>query len=130
MATQSATRPAEAPDDGNAASAPAAASAPTTTSAPATQPEGPPLPEYLEIRSRVHDGKVAQVRSQILSGGRLVIDTDNVTRLRIRRELLDLPTRRSVILRLDGQVIEWTAGSPVSEFERSSNGVWTPVRGR
>ena len=89
-----------------------------------------PPPEFVRVQSRGDVGKKSRVLAKIESPGRLTIDTDNVTELQIRRDLLDLPRNRSTLLYLDGQLFEWTPNSKVTEFRRSPAGVWTPVRGR
>jgi hypothetical protein len=61
---------------------------------------------------------------------RLVIDTHNVRRILIDRERAPLLLNRSVVLRLDGQGIEWTADSRTRVFERSINGEWGAARER
>lgn len=125
------------------APATAPASQPTTQpqSAPSTQPAPEPVetaevvdvppPEFVRVQSKADVGKGSRVLAKVESQGRrLTIDTENVTQLEIRRDLLDLPRDRSIVLYLDGQLFEWTRDSRVTEFRRSPAGVWTPVRGR
>ena len=92
--------------------------------------EPPDLPDYITVLERFQTDEPARVELAITSPERLVIDTQNVRRLRVDRQRLPMNTRRSIVLRLDGQGIEWTADSDVSEFERSVNGEWTPARKR
>ena len=68
------------------------------------------------------------VETQREADRRLVIETRNVRRLRIDRQRAELSQRRSVALQIDGQGLEWLARSQVSEFERSVNGEWKPVK--
>lgn len=95
-----------------------------TTTTPTTQPA---LPEWLEIVASFGDepGAVDIVHAE---GRRLVLDTRAVRRLHIDRARLPLHRDRSIVLILDGQGIEWRANSTVDLFERSENGVWTPVK--
>lgn len=127
-----ATRPATQPG-----SAPASAPATQPASSPSSQAtagaeaslESPPVPEFVRVESKADVGRKSSVVAKVEAEGRLTIETDNVTGLQIRRELLDLPRNRSTLLYLDGQVFEWTPASKVTEFRRSPAGVWTPVRG-
>jgi hypothetical protein len=85
------------------------------------------VPEFMRIGEKADAGRAAKITAKV-GTGRLTIDTENVNRIQIRRDLLDLPPNRSTILHLDGQVIEWLANSKVTEFQRSPTGVWSPVR--
>jgi hypothetical protein len=139
--------PAAPPAPGTATQpAPASQPAPTppspqvATSAPAEPPASPhapgpeaqtqELPDYIEVLERYHPAEAARVSVQLDSPRRLIIDTQNVRRLRIDRNKLPLSKRGHIILRLDEQGIEWRAGSSTDEFERSVNGDWTPVKQR
>jgi len=95
---------------------------------PATKPAEPEIPAYFKIVERLDPGKTVRFQSHIESGNRLVIQTRNVRRLRIDRDDLPLAGDKRVILQLDDQGIEWTASSPVVEFERSLTGVWQPIK--
>ena len=112
-----ATQPAIAPPSSQPASQPATASAPAE----------PELPEYLTIVQKQRTDATADAQVLTMERQRLVLETRNVQRLRIDRDKLPLDRRRSVALVLDGQPVEWLAKSPVTEFERSANGVWIPV---
>ncbi len=95
--------------------------------------EVPPAPEpsvseYLTVLERYEPQKPATARAQTGPGNRLTIDTRNVRRLRIDRDAVPLRADRNIVLQLDGQGFEWLAGSRVTEFERSDNGVWSPVK--
>lgn len=116
-----------------------ASTAPVTPQRPATEEQDaaarpetaqpdPDLPNYLAIVSRVDPRQVAQIEVLSAAGHRLALDTRNVGRLRIDRQRLPLRRDRSIALILDGQGFEWRADSKVIEFERSINGVWTPVK--
>lgn len=77
---------------------------------------------------RFKAGISAEVTARTEGGQRLIVATQNVQRLRIARS--DVPmvdATRSIVLLLDGQPLEWTAGSKVEEFERSENGRWQPA---
>ena len=88
----------------------------------------PKIPDFLRIVQRTHDTKRASVRARIEKPRRLVLDTDNVTRVRIDRRELELPRGRSITIRIDGQGIEWTPRYDVVELERTAGGVWSPVK--
>ncbi|MDX2198553.1 MAG: hypothetical protein SF069_06220 [Phycisphaerae bacterium] len=126
------SQPAASAPTSQPTSAPASqpASAPTTTSAPTTAsaPTPDPPPSYLKVIQTDRAGSAGIVKAKIGPGSKLTLDTDNVRRLRIDRAELELPANRSIVLNLDGQVIEWRANSPVREFERTPAGVWQPVR--
>lgn len=92
---------------------------------PPTQPE---LPDYVHILERFHASEPIQLQAEIAAPHRLVIETRNVRRIRIDRHKLPMSRHRSIILRLDGQGIEWTPKSTTTIFERSINGVWMPVK--
>ncbi len=111
---------------------------PTTSVAPlpVTQPASGPTtratavesPEYVAVVEHYRPTAPASVRAATERGNRLVIETRNVKRLRIERSKLPLDPERSIALELDGQGIEWLRYSQVTEFERSTNGDWKPVR--
>lgn len=88
----------------------------------------PELPEYLTIVERFSASDAANVQAQTEGRHRLVLETRNVRRLHIDRDKLPLDKNRSIALVLDGQGIEWLAGSQTVEFERSRTGEWTPVK--
>ena len=108
--------------------------APTTTSAPVTRavPEPaatePEPPEWVTILARFDPHERARVRVHTEAGNQLVLETRNVQRLRIDRDLVPLDHRRSISLQLDGQGIEWRVKSEVCEFERTVNGEWQAVK--
>jgi hypothetical protein len=95
---------------------------------PPETPEPPKTPDYVTVLERFDERAPVQVQVQPARGNRLAIDTQNVKRMRLARERLPIDGRRTVALQLDTQGIEWLANSPVVEFERSTNGAWTPVR--
>ena len=94
---------------------------------PKPQPQ-PKIPDFLRIVQRTHDDKRASVLARIEKPRRLVLDTDNVTRVRIDRRELELPRNRSITIRIDGQGIEWTPRYDMVELERTAGGVWSPVK--
>lgn len=102
---------------------------------PFESPKPPPaaaeqLPSYIQVVERIRASEPVQVHVDTSSPQRLVIETRNVRRLRIDREHAPLALNRSVVLRLDGQGIEWTADSRTHEFERSTNGEWEALHER
>ncbi len=99
-------------------------------SAPATQPTSAAAeaPEYVTVVDRYKPAARATISVATERGNRLVIATRNVKRLRIDRNRVPLDPDRSIALELDGQGLEWLRWSKVSEFERSPNGDWKPVR--
>ena len=106
-------------------SQPAAAVVPPATTQPAEAP--PPIPDYLKVLELYDDTEPAYVEISITSPRRMVIETRNVRKIHIDRKRLPMNTRHNIILRLDGQGIEWTAKSKTEEFERSINGDWSPL---
>jgi hypothetical protein len=54
----------------------------------------------------------------------LSLTTRNVSRFRIQRDGSPLRYGTNVILRIDGQALEWTGRYEALVLERSSNGVW------
>jgi hypothetical protein len=97
---------------------------------PPTPPAAEELPPYIQVLERFRPLEPATVHIDSSSPQRLVIDTSNVRRIWIDRERAQLALNRSVVLRLDGQGIEWTADSRTREFERSKNGVWEAAHER
>lgn len=101
---------------------------PPATEPATTKPAEPELPKYLKLVERYDAAAQAEVKVVEAEGRRLTLTTQNVKRLRIDRVESPLVRGRSINLRLDGQPLEWLANSPVTEFERSANGVWAPVK--
>lgn len=101
---------------------------PATADKEVTKPAEPELPKYLAIVARYDASATAEVKIVEAEGRRLTLATQNVKRLRIDRVESPLVRGRSINLRLDEQPLEWLANSPVTEFERSANGVWAPVK--
>jgi hypothetical protein len=110
------------------ATQPAAASQPATSTAAADLP-APKLPDYLIILKRFDELRPVDAQARTEGDHRLIIQTENVRRIRIDRKRLPLRRDRSISLQLDGQGIEWLASSPVDEFERSNTGEWKAVTG-
>lgn len=115
--------------------APASSRAPGLASQPAASLDAPraaepELPEYVTIVRLWNLEEPTQARVQTEGDERLIIETENVRRIRIARELLPLSRHRSIALLLDGQPFEWTVGSKVSEFEQNGSGVWHAVQPR
>lgn len=132
--------PAEPPADEPVSSEPPAAPEPARPPTGAGHPGGPPPggepptaaepapPPYLTVLERFDARQPTAAEARPGPANRLVIDTRNVRRLRIDRAALPLRSEQVIILRLDGQPFEWLADSDVTEFERSVNGAWAPVR--
>lgn len=125
------TPPAAPPSSTPAAAPPAPPAAPpaaaTTTPPRGVPPRGvpvDPVPEYVEVLEVIDPGGLTRVRAQADPPARIVVETQNVQRLRMRRERLSLARDRSVALKLDGQTFEWTRATPIVEFARSANGTW------
>ena len=90
----------------------------------------PPTPHYVAVAEEIKPAEPSKIRATIVSPTKLVIETDNVKRLRVTREGTVLSRNRSVALRVDGQGIEWTRDYIAVELERSPAGEWTVVRRR
>jgi hypothetical protein len=90
------------------------------------EPE-PRTPPYLAIVEQVHADRDARIQATISPPTKLELETDNIKRLRITRERLPLAQNRSIVLRIDGQGIEWTRHYIAVELERSTAGTWTVV---
>jgi len=127
--------PPSRPRNPTTAAQPAPTTAPTTPAGrPATEPAQQPTPSeapvsaYLTVLEPYDPQRPVAARGQSATGNRLIIDTRNVRRLRIDRDALPLRADRHIVLQLDGQGFEWLAGSQVTEFERSDNGVWSAVK--
>ena len=103
-----------------------ASTAPQESSTP--PPTMPELPDYVHILERFHAAEPIHLQAEIASPRRIVIETRNIRRIRIERHKLPMSRNGSIILRLDGQGIEWTPKSTTTVFERSINGVWMPVK--
>jgi hypothetical protein len=103
----------------------AAPSQPATSQPVAAEPE---IPDYVTIVQRYNPQQRATVEVRPEPGNRLSIDTHNVRRLHIDHNRVPLNLRRSISLQLDGQGLEWLSSSTVSDFERSTNGVWAPAK--
>jgi hypothetical protein len=95
----------------------------------ASQPE-PKVPRFVEVAEEIEPERLASVQVNVVPPSKLVLDTDNIKRLRLTREGLPLSRHRSIVLRIDGQGIEWTPKYVAVELERSSTGAWTVVRRR
>lgn len=114
--------------------APASRPAPSTqpASAPATQPASrpalPEVPPYIRIVAAADP--LRKSACDVLcepAERRLIVDTANIARLEFSRQELPLPRERSVALRVDGRVFEWTPAFDSIVIERRSNGDWVIV---
>lgn len=115
--------PAPPPTTDEPRPAPPVASAPPPVE-PARTPSIELVPEYVEVLELMDPAGATRVRAQAEPPARVVVETENVRRLRLRRERLSLARDRSVALKLDGQTFEWTRATPIVEFARSANGSW------
>lgn len=118
--------------DGRAAKRPASPPpAPSRpTSAPASQPSRDdssfhvtPVPPFLEILERIDVRKKSRLETELTPPDTLELSMQNVRRIRLKREP-PLPLRGGIVLRIDGQGIEWTADVEVVELERTPSGDW------
>jgi len=91
------------------------------------QPEPPTPPPYLSIVERIDAGRRPRIDVRLDPPQTLELDTDNVRRLRLTREGLPLSRTHSIVLRVDGQGIEWTPKYVAIELERSPAGAWEVV---
>lgn len=127
-ALQEPTTPGAQPTTQPATTQPAATQPDAAAESGTTEfPEPPPTPKYISILKQFDPLRPASVDARIESGSRLVIDSRNVERIEIHRDELPLAPNRSIALMLDGQPFEWLAHSTVTRFERSENGVWSPL---
>jgi hypothetical protein len=124
VATEKENTPSTAPA-GPAVATPPPVAEPAPTPPPAAEQKPP---DYITVIERFEPQQRAAVEARREDGNRLVIDTRNVRRMRIDRTRAELNLRRSVALQIDGQGLEWLPKSDVTEFERSVNGAWTPVK--
>gem|GEM_PF-6106883 len=107
---------------------------PTTTDASPVQPrtdrpaaeparaETPPepekkLPEHLTLMQRVDPNAEGRIEVSVSGSDVLELAAHNVKRFRVSRERSPLATTRSVVLRVDGQVFEWTRAYTTIELE-------------
>lgn len=106
---------------------PAVKNEPPPKPQPEAPPKDPPLPKYIRVLER-DDPKAAIAISAVADRpDSLELRTTNVQRFRIDRRELATPSGRSIALRLDDQVIEWTARYSVLEFARDEQGFWQIV---
>lgn len=94
------------------------------------EPREPPPPPFLAVMEEIDPANRSKVNVTLTPPRKLVLDTDNVKRLRLTRERLPLTRNRSIVLQIDGQGIEWTANHVAIELERSTAGEWSVVRRR
>ncbi|MFQ5807054.1 MAG: hypothetical protein ACE5I3_11460 [Phycisphaerae bacterium] len=96
------------------------------------EPEQPELqtPRYLSIVEQINPARRSRVHATVTPPRKLELTTENVSLLRLTREGLPLARNRSIVLRIDGQGIEWTPKYVAVELERSPAGAWTVVRRR
>ncbi|MGE3181465.1 MAG: hypothetical protein AB7N71_07540 [Phycisphaerae bacterium] len=110
----------------------AATSQPSAETQPASAPTSQPVPESPKFVRVLQTDKISQDSRVIANVGtaknELSLRTDNVRRLRILRQDVELDRSKSIVLRIDGQTFEWPANSSVTTFECSPNGVWSPAR--
>lgn len=106
---------------------PAAKTAPQPKAQPDTPPKDPPLPKYIRVLERDDPKSAIAISAAADRPDTLELKTTNVQRFRIDRRELAAPSGRSIALRLDDQVIEWTARYSVLEFARDEQGFWQIV---
>lgn len=111
-----------------AASRPIADPKRADVSASETQPaEVEEPPDYIVVLERFTADRPYRLDARIEQDTRLVIRTDNIKRLQIRRAHSGLSPSRSVAILIDQQGIEWVARLDAVELERSVNGAWRPA---
>lgn len=93
------------------------------------EPEETPsqAPKYVTVLERIRNSEPYTVTGVIASPSKLVLETSNVSRLRIERRQLTMARGRRIVLRIDGRGIEWTSKTPSVELVRGRDGVWSPV---
>lgn len=94
---------------------------------PPTEPP-PALPPGVTVIEEERPAATTSVRVQVDAGERVTIETRNVKRMRIHRQRLGVSGRRSAVLRIDDQVLEWTREAEIVELDRTRHGIWTVVR--
>jgi hypothetical protein len=94
-------------------------------------PPRPPAstwPAYVSLLGKLDADRPASVTATAETQRSLSLATRNVGRFRIRRDGTSLRYGINVILRIDGQPLEWTARYEALVLERSRNGVWEVVK--
>lgn len=88
-----------------------------------------PQTGWLVIEQIEKEDQPASAVGTVAGPRKLIVDTKNVRLIRIELAKAGVPTRRSVILRIDDQAIEITGRyGPVARFERSRQGRWYASR--
>lgn len=98
---------------------------------PAAQP-APDEPDpyaipYLRILELRAPAERPRVDARLAGRRELLLDTSNVQRMRLTRDHLAIPRHLAVVLRLDGQNLEWSANHTAIELERDRNGFWNVI---
>lgn len=138
-----------APELDDATAAEPSRPSPQTTQAPATAPASTqpdksdepnklvvtvsspedPQPGWLVIEQLEKADTPATAVGIIAGPRKLIVETDNVKRIKILLAKAGLPINKSVVLRIDNQGIEITGRrGPVAVFERSLQGVWSGAK--
>ena len=94
---------------------------------PPTEPE-PPFPPGVTVMEEERPATKTSVRVQVEDGDRVTIETHNVKRMSLHRDRLGVSGRRSAVLHIDGQILEWTRDAEIVEFDRTRSGLWAVVR--
>ncbi len=89
-----------------------------------TRPSPPAWPTYVSLLAKLEDGEPASMTVTAETQRSLSLTTRNVSRFRIQRDGSPLSYGTNVILRIDGQGLEWTGRYEALVLERSRNGVW------
>lgn len=104
---------------------------------PATPPRHPEPPEpvelppdFIHVVGEAADAGESNMKVRLLQPNELIVDTQNVGKLQLDRRELPLETRGSVVLRVDGQTIEWRPDTVLLELTRSEQGAWRVTRTR
>jgi hypothetical protein len=87
----------------------------------------PGIPRFISITEEIEPQRLSSVDVAVLPPRKLELNTENIKRLRLTREGLPLAKNSSIVLRIDGQGIEWTPRYIAVELERSPTGLWTVI---
>jgi hypothetical protein len=104
-----------------------ASTPPATIDMDTPEEPAPVPPSYMSIVEEIDPVKRSIVYTTIEPPRTLELTTENVKRIRLTREGLPLARHGSLVLRIDGQGIEWTRKYVAVELERSSAGEWSVV---
>lgn len=84
-------------------------------------------PPYVSLLGKLQADDPASITTTSETQRSLSLTTRNVSRFQVRRDSSPLRHGINVILRIDGQALEWTGRYEALVLERSRNGVWEVV---